>query len=304
MTPEDRAEQITAIAVAASGPIADGSPQDLALDWLINEDALFLCPDDPKIEQRYVLAVFYYSTEGDDWNECSAPDLTDPVAIANANTACTLTVTPPPDIFATIPLTSSTDAWLTPVNECEWAGIVCNANDLCVDRIEFENNGLAGTMPSEVGRLSDMRFLITEQGDMEGQIPDTIGNLEMLIILDLDFNAFTGPIPDTLYGLENLGQVDLNGNELTGEISPDVGNLVNLRFLQVNENRLTGEIPAELGELELLVVAAFSFNDFTGEVPEELCANRLPNGFLVVLTVDCAGDPPEVECDCCSDCGE
>lgn len=302
---EERASELEDIAIGISGPISTGSPQDSALNWLINEDGLFLCPDDPKIEQRYVLAVFYYSTEGDDWAACGAPsDLTNENEIMDANEDCTITVTPPPDIFATIPLTSNTDAWLTPVNECEWAGIACNADTLCADRIEFENNNLAGTIPSEVGRLTDLRFLITEQGSTSGRIPDTIGDLQSLIILDLDFNQFTGPIPESLYRLSQLGQIDLNGNDLTGNISPEIGNLSNLRFLQVNENKLTGVIPIELADLERLVVASLSFNDFTGAVPQEVCANRLPNGLLVVLTVDCAGTPPEVECNCCSDCGE
>jgi hypothetical protein len=95
----------------------EGTPQNQALDWIINQDTRFLCPGDPNLISRYGMAVFYYSTRGDRWSQCSAPtDLTDPIAIEQANTACT--IQPFPD--------SGSDAWLTPSDVCLWGGIVCN----------------------------------------------------------------------------------------------------------------------------------------------------------------------------------
>lgn len=51
---------------------SDRSPQGRALDWITNEDEAQLCPDSPNLTQRYIMAVFYYSTDGDKWDECSA----------------------------------------------------------------------------------------------------------------------------------------------------------------------------------------------------------------------------------------
>lgn len=62
---ELRAELLTDLAEGTSGPIDTGSPQDRALQWLIDEDQFTVCPDDPKALQRYILAVTYYSTNGD-----------------------------------------------------------------------------------------------------------------------------------------------------------------------------------------------------------------------------------------------
>ncbi len=48
-----------------------------------------------------------------------------------------------------------------------------------------------------------------------------------------------------------------------------------------------------------------SANDLTGVMPDEVCAlrnNTVPPGVLGVLVTDCAGDPPEVVCPCCSTC--
>ena len=86
-----------------------GTPQNLAQNWLINLDPYYVCPLDDKLVQRYVLAVFYYSTEGDDWAKCSAPtDFSDQTAIDAAVSNC------------------PGNPWLLDVSECEWAGAVCN----------------------------------------------------------------------------------------------------------------------------------------------------------------------------------
>lgn len=141
ITQLDRAQQLTEIALGASESIIPGSPQDVALEWLIQTDPYFVCPDDPKALQRYILAVFYFATDGDNWDECSAPvDFTNPNAINAANRNCNVLTTPIPGGVlnpAFLPTTEGTSAWLTPVYECEWAGITCRVDTTCVDRVEF-----------------------------------------------------------------------------------------------------------------------------------------------------------------------
>ncbi len=141
LTQLERAQQLTDIAIGASGRIDPGTPQDIALRWLIQIDPYFICPDDPKVLQRYILAVFYYSTDGDDWDECSAPDDPDNAnSIDRANENCSLTTTPiigGSQNPSFLPTTEGRFAWLTPVYECEWAGITCRVDTTCVDRIEF-----------------------------------------------------------------------------------------------------------------------------------------------------------------------
>lgn len=141
ITQLERAQQLTDIAIRASGRIIPGSPQDLALEWLIQTDPYEVCPDDPKAPQRYILAVFYFSTDGDNWDECSAPtDPNDVDSLIAANDNCSVTTTPIPGGQLNpsfLPTTEGTFAWLTPIYECEWAGITCRVDTSCVDRIEF-----------------------------------------------------------------------------------------------------------------------------------------------------------------------
>ena len=105
------------------------SPQSQSMKWLIEDDAYYVCPDDPQLVQRYVMAVFYYSSRGDDWTQCSAPgDLSDRASIATANAKCNLEV----DRGG-----GGTDAWLTPVSECNWGGLKCHEDSQSLERIDF-----------------------------------------------------------------------------------------------------------------------------------------------------------------------
>jgi hypothetical protein len=67
-TPKDRLSQIKAIvqSISSSKDLSNSSsPQSRALQWLVYEDALNVSESNPQwIQQRYVMAVFYYSTGG------------------------------------------------------------------------------------------------------------------------------------------------------------------------------------------------------------------------------------------------
>lgn len=316
LTPEERAAQLRQLYAAFSDDALFDDPftaQAQALDWITNLDTLTVCPDDNSCQplQRYILATFYFATNGGNWDQCNAPtDFNDPAAIQEANDNCDRVVTPFAVPNERVGDTSS-DAWLSPSNECEWGGLACWGNDtpnlsLCIDQLDFENDGIAGTLVDELGALDTMRFFILEQGGITGNIPTTFGLLERLLILDLDFNSVSGLLPEEIYGLSSLQQLDLNDNLLFGTISPLIGELNSLTFFQIDHNDISGTIPMQMGDLENLRIAFLSDTDLTGTMPAEVCANRNttnPPGVLGVLVADCAGNPPKVECTCCSSCG-
>ena len=71
------------------------TPQGDAFEWLTLGDQI--CPDNgtnDQIRQRYALATFYFSTDGDKWNFCDAKGTKD----------CPV------------------EPFLSPANECEWYG--------------------------------------------------------------------------------------------------------------------------------------------------------------------------------------
>ena len=138
LTPDERAAQLRqlALTITDAATLNDAtSSQAKALDWLINDDKLDppVCPDDGTCHarQRYIMASFYYASGGGSWDQCNAPTQYTPAAIAAANLQCGRVVTPFPVNNPRIGDTS-TDAWLTPVNECEWGGTYVTVRYGCV----------------------------------------------------------------------------------------------------------------------------------------------------------------------------
>lgn len=73
---EERRAEIEARILPVSGLLAledKNSPQYMAFDWLCKEDPLELPGSDKGILQRYILALLYFSTDGDNWNKCGSP---------------------------------------------------------------------------------------------------------------------------------------------------------------------------------------------------------------------------------------
>lgn len=314
LTPEQRATQLRQMALSITSETTlnnPNSPQSKALQWLISEDQLEVCPGDGPCgsRQRYIMASFYYAAGGGTWNQCNAPTVNDGKGIEEANANCERAVTPFPVQNPRIG-DKSTDAWLTPVDECEWGGLACWGTDDnrngCMDQIDFENDGLSGSLVPEMVNLNQLRFFILEQGTIGGPIPSEYGQFEKLLIFDLDFNDLSGAIPDELFNMNVLQQLDLNDNELDGTISTNIGSLKTLTFLQLDHNKLTGTIPTEVGELTALRIAFFNDNDLTGVMPADVCAlrnNTSPPGFLGTLVADCnPPEDPQIECSCCSSC--
>jgi hypothetical protein len=128
-----------------------GTPQSLALDWIINHDLMAVCPNDntDHITQRYVLAVFYYATEGWQWKSCKAPkDFKCEGQINQANSKCELTVSP--DFEETRVGANETNAWLTPSDECSWGGVACHKNE----GPKLTSCVFKGTLPKELASLN------------------------------------------------------------------------------------------------------------------------------------------------------
>jgi len=95
--------------------------------------------------------------------------------------------------------------------------------------------------------------------NLTGTIPSEIGNLSNLTRLDLTYNQLTGNIPSEIGNLTNLTFFSLKDNDLTGPIPSEVGNLTKLNVLRLANNQLNGEIPIEICDLDINWVLSTSF---------------------------------------------
>ena len=182
-----------------------------------------------------------------------------------------------PDRAALVALYNATDGdnwtnntnWLTDEPIGEWHGVSTDAIGR-VTGLSLFHNDLNGTLPSELGTLTNLQYLLLSRNQLTGEIPTELGSLTNLQDLRLFYNQLTGEIPTELGTLSNLQGLLLYGNQLTGEIPAELGTLTNLQDLRLSNNQLTGEIPTELGNLSNLARLWLSNNQLTGEIPAEL----------------------------------
>ena len=141
--------------------------------------------------------------------------------------------------------------WKTDKPLDEWYGVSTNADGRVVT-LSLWNNSLAGAIPPELQRLSDLEVLGLSGNSLTGEIPPELGDLWSLEWLELSSNSLTGEVPSELGDLSNLINLILDNNSLTGAIPSELGDLSNLRILWLDENSLTGEIPLDFLDLSSL----------------------------------------------------
>ena len=180
---------------------------------------------------------------------------------------------------ALIALYNSTDGdnWTDNTNwmgaagtECTWFGVSCDAGETYAQQLHLSENQLTGSIPAELGKLSQLRSLWLDDNQLSGNIPTELGNLSQLTYLDLSGNQLTGNILAELGNLPQLTSLYLGSNQLTGNIPAELGNLSLLTGFRLNGNQLTGNIPAELGKLSQLRSLWLDDNQLSGNIPTEL----------------------------------
>ena len=136
--------------------------------------------------------------------------------------------------------------------------------------LHLDTNSLSGTVPAEIFGLASLTSLTLYGNSLSGSIPAEIGNLTNLYNLHLDNNSFSGTIPAEIGNLTNVIRFSLDNNNLSGTIPAEIGNLTNLTRLNLDNNSPWGRIPAEMGGLTNLRWLSLENNDLSGCVPAAL----------------------------------
>ena len=165
---------------------------------------------------------------------------------------------------------ANTINWLTDAPLGDWYGVTTDDAGRVIG-IDLGENDLLGTIPSELGNLSNLQNLRLAHNRLSGPIPVELGNLVKLERLDLGYNRLSRPIPIELGNLANLRYLNLHFNRLGGPIPvKELGNLANLERLELSENQLSGPIPVELVNLANLRHLDLRGNQLSGPIPAEL----------------------------------
>ena len=167
------------------------------------------------------------------------------------------------------------DNWLTDAPLSEWYGVLVSGSDERVIAIQLANNKLTGSLPPELGSLSQLFFLGLPSNEITGPIPPELGNLSNLWHFTLPFNNLTGPIPREFGGLASLKTLELADNDVTGPIPPTLGRLIKLTYLDLAYNDLTGPVPPELAGMTSLESMLLTKNArMRGALPASLTSLR------------------------------
>ena len=195
--------------------------------------------------------------------------------------------------------------WQADTPIADWYGVVLSDTTQRITELRLHGRNanqetgtpeekLNGTIPAELGGLSELTLLYLHRNNLAGEVPSTLGDLSKLRVLYLYDNKLTeipdelgpgltaltrlfahrndlaGEIPSGLTSIPNLDWLTLYDNEFTGAIPADLSSLANLRRLYLHRNDLSGPIPGELGSMSSLTHLLLHGNDLNGAIPAEL----------------------------------
>jgi len=198
------------------------SPQHQALCWLLND--INENVSNAYIVQRYVLAVLFYTTNGENWN--------------------------------------NNDYWKIDEDQCVWYGISCL--DGIVTKIDLSANNLNGILPSEISELKGLEYISLESNKLFGPFPSEMGKLQKLKELNLSNNKLDGTMTSTIKHLKLLKHLILSSNQFTASVPSEIGHLDMLETLDLSQNALSGDVADVIYNLTALRILNLSNNLFRG----------------------------------------
>jgi hypothetical protein len=197
----------------------EGTPQYHALNWLANVDKSKAGA--PYLEQRYALAVFFYSTSQD-----------------------------PSHIHPEAGWVNQ-ESWMTTKGICIWHGVECQGSNQgvkfdgngAVTALNLIDNSLGGSLPSELSALNELSLLDLSQNKLTGTLPKALSTIKSLRSLMLRDNGLVGSIPKDYGNFENLRFLHLGQNKLDGKIPNEIEHIATLKALGLESNQFAGTLP-------------------------------------------------------------
>lgn len=229
------------------------TPQFKAANWLINEDARQLDVSDDLLEQRYILALIYFSTNGDDWTQCSFDPNVEECVYFDSTYQSEFTEM----------------SFLSSEHECTWFQTYCSSDNVVRELTLYQNN-LTGTIVTEIAALRKLRRLRLNANNMSGTLPSELGSMKHLADLEVQANKLQGTLPEEIFDIDTLQSLNVAINNFEGPVPDKFDNLKNIKGIHMFENSFEGTIPESIGRMPFLSFVLMFKNKFTGTIPTNL----------------------------------
>ncbi|KAH7430221.1 hypothetical protein KP509_09G089100 [Ceratopteris richardii] len=155
---------------------------------------------------------------------------------------------------------------------CHWSGVHCSTEGSgIVVAILLNSHQLNGTLPPELGLLSNLSYLNVSENNFHGSVPAELGKLRKLTHLDLSSNGFTGSIPSSLSNCTLIQYLDLRFNSMSGSFPSFITSFASLTYLDMSRNSFRGErIPSDIGRLSNLQFLQLTNTGVEGTLPSSI----------------------------------
>ncbi|KAK6143985.1 hypothetical protein DH2020_020805 [Rehmannia glutinosa] len=194
-------------------------------------------------------------------------------------------------------------SWNTSVPLCQWRGLKWafnNGSSLQCDSLsspqwtniylhkypslqlislQLPSANLSGTLPKEIGQLTNLQSLYLSVNALSGPVPLELGYSSSLSDIDLSHNLLKGPLPASIWNLcDRLVSLRFHGNSLSGSV-PDPAlpavTCKNLQFLDLGQNLFTGSFPEFVVGFHGLENLDLGDNMFSGPIPQTITGLKL-----------------------------
>ncbi|KAE8719545.1 Leucine-rich repeat extensin-like protein 2 [Hibiscus syriacus] len=162
-----------------------------------------------------------------------------------------------------------TSNWYGP-NVCNYTGVFCapapdDAHATVVAGIDLNHANIAGSLPDELGLLTDLALFHINSNRFYGTVPQSFRKLNLLYELDVSNNRFSGEFPYVVLYLPSLKFLDIRFNQFSGRIPSQLFDL-KLDALFFNDNKFQSSIPENFGNSPASVIVMAN-NGLTGCFP-------------------------------------
>ncbi|CAB9528415.1 leucine Rich Repeat [Seminavis robusta] len=284
----------TTMHVIMQDPFGNETAVSKAYLWVL-QDPYRQTYSQERLLQRFVMAVFYFSTLGEEWIHQGGGTVTIAAEAQGGNRG-----RPPRGSSAggRPPQGNSTGS-RPPQGNSNNGGQGGGSNGSRPPGGNSNNGGQGGgrmlrtrqTMQDIIPRVlqqgivrgheacngnKSLKFLGIKQNNIQGSLPGELGLLTSLEILDISRNSIGGTIPTEIFALPKLWVFALYQNQLQGTVPSEIGLLSDtLENLSLLDNELTGTLPQALFMLSNLKQLRLSSTRLTGSLPSDI-GFRLP----------------------------